>query len=49
MVLQRAPASAVVWGFAPTGTSVTTVFNGKKYQSNTCSDKVWRVRLAPTA
>lgn len=29
MVLQRAPASAVVWGFAATGATVTTSFAGK--------------------
>lgn len=28
MVLQRAPASAVVYGFAPAGTTVKTVFAG---------------------
>ena len=30
MVLQRAPASAVVWGFATAGTTVTTTFAGGK-------------------
>jgi sialate O-acetylesterase len=48
MVLQRAPASAVVWGFAPAGTVVTTVFNGKYYTSTTGSDRIWRTHLLPT-
>ena len=33
MVLQRAPVSAVVWGFAPPGTKVTTTFGTQKIVS----------------
>jgi sialate O-acetylesterase len=50
MVLQRAPASAVVWGFAAPGTEVVATFNGKKFTATTdAGTGVWRVRLEPTA
>ena len=54
MVLQRAPASAVVWGFASPGATVTTTFirHGRlnaKYTSVAGSDGVWRAHLEPTA
>eukprot|EP00440_Ansanella_granifera_P053408 gb/GFBE01057896.1/.p1 GENE.gb/GFBE01057896.1/~~gb/GFBE01057896.1/.p1 ORF type:complete len:540 (+),score=109.79 gb/GFBE01057896.1/:1-1620(+) len=49
MVLQRAPASAVVWGFAPPGTEVKTTFNGATVTSTAGADSVWRAGLAPTA
>ena len=49
MVLQRAPASAIVWGFAPAGTVVTTTFNGQKITSTADSSTVWRAKLPPTA
>lgn len=48
MVLQRAPASALVWGFAAQGVSVTTTFNGQKYNSVAGADGIWRVNLLPT-
>lgn len=48
MVLQRAPASAVVWGFAPPGTSVKTLFAGTSYTSTAGADTVWRQSLPPT-
>lgn len=49
MVLQRAPASAVVWGFAAAGTTVTTTFAGGKTITSTAgSDTVWRAKLPPT-
>jgi hypothetical protein len=49
MVLQRAPASAIVWGFAPEGTTVTTTFGGKKITSTAGNTTVWRASLPPTA
>ena len=48
MVLQRAPASAMVWGFATAGTTVTTTFAGKSITSKAGSDTVWRAKLPPT-
>jgi sialate O-acetylesterase len=49
MVLQRAPAAAVVWGFAVPGTTVTTAFGGKTITSTADSTSVWRAKLPPTA
>eukprot|EP00746_Dinoflagellata_sp_MGD_P167752 gnl/MRDRNA2_/MRDRNA2_98627_c0_seq1.p1 gnl/MRDRNA2_/MRDRNA2_98627_c0~~gnl/MRDRNA2_/MRDRNA2_98627_c0_seq1.p1 ORF type:complete len:540 (+),score=86.72 gnl/MRDRNA2_/MRDRNA2_98627_c0_seq1:89-1708(+) len=48
MVLQREPASAVIWGFATEGTIVTATFNGEKYTSKAGKDTVWRASLKPT-
>lgn len=48
MVLQRAPASAVVWGFAVEGTIVTTTFAGKSITSTADNTTVWRASLPPT-
>lgn len=48
MVLQRAPASASVWGSAVAGTVVTTTFNNAKYTSTAGTDGIWRQRLTPT-
>eukprot|EP00440_Ansanella_granifera_P036161 gb/GFBE01039235.1/.p1 GENE.gb/GFBE01039235.1/~~gb/GFBE01039235.1/.p1 ORF type:complete len:533 (+),score=95.89 gb/GFBE01039235.1/:1-1599(+) len=48
MVLQRAPASAVIWGFAPPGTEVKTTFNGATIKSTAGPDAIWRAHLAPT-
>lgn len=48
MVLQRAPASAIVWGFAPEGTTVTTTFQGKVIVSTADDTTVWRAKLPPT-
>jgi len=48
MVLQREPASALVWGFAPAGTEVTTTFRSVEYTSKAGSDSVWRVHLEAT-
>ena len=45
MVLQRGPQPAMVFGFAPPGTSVTTTFQGAKYTSPTGADGVWRQSL----
>ena len=49
MVLQRAPQSAAVWGFAPEGTVVRATFDGMTYTSTAGADEVWRVHLTPTA
>ena len=49
MVLQRAPVSAVVWGFAPPGTKVTTTFGTQKIVSEADSNSTWRASLMPTA
>ena len=48
MVLQRAPASATVWGFAAAGTKVITSFAGAAFSSAAGSDGVWRQALPPT-
>lgn len=48
MVLQRAPAQSVVWGFAMPGTLVTTVFGGAAFHSEADSAGVWRQRLPAT-
>lgn len=48
MVLQRAPASALIWGSAASGTVVTTTFNGHKISSTAGTGSVWRVNLPPT-
>jgi len=48
MVLQRSPAPAVVWGFAASGVTVTTTFNGNKYTATTDSQGVWRQALPAT-
>jgi len=45
MVLQRGPQPAMVFGFAPPGTSVTTTFQGEKYTTPTGADGVWRQSL----
>lgn len=47
MVLQRAPASAVVWGNTQPGSTVTTTFDGKVYMSIADSDGWWRQKLPP--
>ena len=49
MVLQRAPVSAVVWGFAPPGTKVTTTFGTQKIVSEADGNSTWRTSLMPTA
>ena len=48
MVLQRAPSTATVWGFAPEGTVVTTTFDGVHHRANASSEGVWRTSLPPT-
>ena len=55
MVLQRAPASAMVFGHAKQGASVTTTFGGKDYTTTVDSVNVgvpgigtWRQKLPPT-
>lgn len=45
MVLQRGPQPAMVFGFAPPGTSVTTTFQAQKYTSPAGADGVWRQSL----
>ena len=49
MVLQRAPASAVVWGSAQPGCKVTTTVAGKTLVSTADASGVWRQALPPTA
>lgn len=49
MVLQRAPASAVVWGFATAGATVKTTFQGSSYVATADATNVWRQSLPPTA
>ena len=56
MVLQRAPASAMVYGHASMGATVTTTFGGKSYTTTTDTVDVgdgqglgtWRQALPPT-
>lgn len=48
MVLQRAPASSIVWGFGTPGSTVTTTFKGQAMKATTGSDGVWRQSLPAT-
>ena len=49
MVLQRAPQSAIVWGFGTPGTEVSTTFlNNVLPNVTTGGDGIWRVELPPT-
>ena len=48
MVLQQAPASATVWGFASAGCVVNTTFAGQTYSTSTDATGVWRQVLPPT-
>ena len=48
MVLQRSPASAVVWGFASPGVAVTTTFGDKTLTAMTDPHGIWRQALPPT-
>ena len=48
MVLQQAPASATVWGFASAGCVVNTTFAGQTYSTKTDATGVWRQVLPPT-
>ena len=49
MVLQQAPASALVFGFASPGVTITTKFAGTALAPvRTDSKGVWRVSLPPT-
>ena len=47
-MLQRAPQSALVWGVAPAGTTVKTVFAGTTYTSTADATGTWRQALPPT-
>ena len=47
-VLQRAPASAVVWGFAPPETKVVATFGKHEMSATTDNTSVWRIKLPPT-
>ena len=47
MVLQRAPQSALVWGFAVTGATVKTTFQGRSYSSTADATGIWRQALPP--
>ena len=48
MVLQRAPQQAVLWGFAPAGTTVTTRFNSAMLTATADASGVWRQKLPAT-
>ena len=50
MVLQRAPLSAVVWGFGTPGRSVAVTFRGVLLNASAKigTDGVWRATLPPT-
>lgn len=47
MVLQRAPQSATVWGFAAAGATVKTSFAGNSYSTTSGADGIWRQTLPP--
>eukprot|EP00928_Gymnodinium_smaydae_P041597 TRINITY_DN2812_c0_g1_i1.p1 TRINITY_DN2812_c0_g1~~TRINITY_DN2812_c0_g1_i1.p1 ORF type:complete len:556 (+),score=67.35 TRINITY_DN2812_c0_g1_i1:229-1668(+) len=51
MVLQRAPSAAMVWGFAPPGTTIETDFNQGQYKRKAVAgpDGIWRQTLLPNA
>mmetsp|Transcript_20487 Transcript_20487/g.62479 ORF Transcript_20487/g.62479 Transcript_20487/m.62479 type:complete len:609 (-) Transcript_20487:572-2398(-) len=49
MVLQRAPYSALLWGFGSPGVAVVASFDGQSLPPETvASDGIWRIRLPPT-
>jgi hypothetical protein len=49
MVLQRAPAVAVVWGFAAAGSTITTTLDaGTPLKSTADATGTWRQSLPPT-
>eukprot|EP00937_MAST-01D_sp_MAST-1D-sp2_P006352 g6352.t1 len=48
MVLQRAPKSAIVWGFGEPDVTVTTTFLNHAYTARVGADGVWRQALPPT-
>jgi hypothetical protein len=49
MVLQRAPAAAVIWGFSPAGSTVTTTLDSAPALSATAdAGGIWRQSLPPT-
>uniref|UniRef100_A0A8C1T172 Sialic acid acetylesterase n=1 Tax=Cyprinus carpio TaxID=7962 RepID=A0A8C1T172_CYPCA len=47
MVLQKAPAKAVVWGFGQTGAKVVVSLSGSKNVSTTVINGIWRTTLRP--
>jgi len=47
MVLQR-DKPATVWGFAPAGATVKTLFNAVSYTSTAGADTIWRQQLPAT-
>ena len=49
MVLQRAPQAAMLFGFVPSGTKVTTTFMGRALVTTADSSQTWRQDLPPTA
>lgn len=48
MVLQRSPASAMLFGFADAGVTVNTTFGSATYTSVAGPDGSWRQQLPPT-
>ena len=47
MVLQRAPQSAVVWGFGAPGVKITTILHGHTYDTTIDANGTWRQVLPP--
>lgn len=47
MVLQRSPASAILFGLGNSGVTVSTTFSGTKYQTTVDATGVWRQTLPP--
>jgi len=48
MVLQRAPYSAFIYGWATAGDTVTLAFNGEAYKVQANAMAFWKVKLPPT-
>ena len=48
MVLQRAPQSAVVWGFGTPGAKISLDFSGESLSAVVDGNSTWRMTLPPT-
>ena len=48
MVLQRAPQSAVVWGFGTPGAKISLHFSGESLSAVVDGNSTWRMTLPPT-
>ena len=48
MVLQRAPQSAVVWGFGTPGAKISLDYSGESLSAVVDGNSTWRMTLPPT-